>query len=476
MTYPWKELSPKDPLTVRQTAFISDSDKTIVTFLYQPIIGPHAYSLYMLLLAEVAGGLYKSEDRLHADLLSTLGLGIPELYQARVRLEAIGLLNTYLKKEGDKHYLYEPCPPLTSKQFFEDDLMRLLLMEYVGENKLRLLQEKFTYPLVDQAHFQKITKSFLDVYDLSSQAYSNKAQALPQGQAYLQAKNGQSPKLSTATFDFQLLKQFLQKEFFNQDALTDEVQSAIVVYHHMYGLDEMAMANHLLRAANLETGHINLRELEKSVLDARDQPVHPAMPLQDKVMSTIEKQSQKADDRQKELTQAGYTPAEIALVLQSERMTPMAFINGIKKQKNGTVTSAEKKLVSVLLADHKLEPAVLNMLIYYSLVIQKHPTLVKNIVEAIANDWTQSNVTRPEQAIEKTKQFVGQKKAAAEKREENRSARYYGKNVVRKVEKLPDWAKDNQGPVTEELLPEDVQKKFNERLKKFRNSGKAGDS
>ncbi len=237
-------------------------------------------------------------------------------------------------------------------------------MEYVGENKLRLLQEKFTYPLVDQAHFQKITKSFLDIYDLSSQAYSNKAQALPQGQAYLQAKNGQSPKLSTATFDFQLLKQFLQKEFFNQDALTDEVQSAIVVYHHMYGLDEMAMANHLLRAANLETGHINLRELEKSVLDARDQPVHPAMPLQDKVMSTIEKQSQKADDRQKELTQAGYTPAEIALVLQSERMTPMAFINGIKKQKNGTVTSAEKKLVSVLLADHKLEPAVLNMLIY----------------------------------------------------------------------------------------------------------------
>ena len=116
------------------------------------------------------------------------------------------------------------------------------------------------------------------------------------------------------------------------------------------------------------------------------------------------------------------------------------------------------------------------MLIYYSLVIQKHPTLVKNIVEAIANDWTQSNVTKPEQAIEKTKQFVGQKKAAAEKREENRSARYYGKNVVRKVEKLPDWAKDNQGPVTEELLPEDVQKKFNERLKKFRNSGKAGDS
>lgn len=476
MSYPWKDLSPKDPLIIRQTNFITNIDKKIITFLYQPIIGPQAYSLYMTLLSEVEEGSYRSEQRLHSDLLTLVSVGIPELYQARARLEGIGLLNTYLKDESDKTYIYEPCPPLSSKQFFEDDLMRVLLLEHIGENKLHSLQKKFSFPILDKAAYKNITKSFLDVYNVSAASYQKNGLIDQKGLAYMDVNNGKKPHLDNQTFDFNLLQQLLQKEFFSKNALTKEVQESINVFHHLFGIDEMEMSQYLLRATDLETGEVNTKELEQIILQLSVNKPYSNQRIQDKVMSTIEQTETETENRINELTKAGFSTSEIKLISQSERMTPIAFISNIKKQKNGTVTAAEKNLLTVLLAEHKLEPAVLNMLVYYSLVIQKHPTLIKAIAETIANDWTQSNVTKPEQAIEKTKQFVGQKKAAAEKREENRSARYYGKNVVRKVEKLPDWAKDNQGPITEEMLPEDVQKRFNERLKKFRNSGKAGDS
>jgi replication initiation and membrane attachment protein len=97
-------------------------------------------------------------------------------------------------------------------------------------------------------------------------------------------------------------------------------------------------------------------------------------------------------------------------------------------------------------------------------------------VEAIANDWLQDGVDSPEKALAKAKQFAGEMKAKVEKRAASRTtAKNYGKTVARKKENLPDWAKDEQKAVVETPLTPEAQQKLNERIKKLKSSGKAGD-
>lgn len=480
MSYPWQSLSPKDPFVIQQSCFITDIDRNVATFLYQPIIGSHAYSLYMTLLSEVNEPLFKSKEILHAELFSILGMGIPDFYQARIRLEGIGLLKTYLKEGSSKQYIYEPSPPVSSRQFFEDDLLRLLLLERVGERKLAELRKRFSIQKMEKDGLQEITQSFLSVYHFSTTAYqqqefSSGKKIEKEGRLVNDAK-GKPPVLDSRSFDFSFLNQLLQKDFFASDALTEELKHTITVLHTLYGMDEMEISQYLLQAVNLETGKVDSTELEKAVTGSARKTGKSARKLQDTVEMVKDQTQEEVTARQRGLQQAGYTADEVKLILMSERMTPFAFIRDIKDQKNGTVTENEKKLLKVLLDEHHMAPAVLNMLIYYMVVVQNNPTMKKALAETIANHWNQANVQLPEQAIEVSKQFVGEKIAGAEKRQENRStAKYYGKNVVRKIEKLPDWAKGDQPATTEELLPDDVQQKLNERLKRFRDAGKAGD-
>lgn len=466
MNTPWKNLSPKDSFVTQQTCFVSDVDKKVVTFLYQPIIGPHAYSLYMTLVADFEMG---SPARLHSELLATLSIGIPELYQARVRLEGIGLLNTYVRESGNlKEYIYEPLMPVTSQQFFEEDLLRLLLREYVGESRLQRLQAQFSFKKTDRTQLQNITQSFMGVY-----AVAPTLAPLEQSEqaALLEAKKGKAPRLEATPFNFSYLKQLLNSEFFRSEALTAELRQQVTVLNHLYGIEEEEMARLLLRATNLETGAVDQKELETLAAESTLQPASKRV-IKDRVEQALERSEEQIANRQAALAKAGYTPQEVQLVLMSEKMAPYQFIADIKAQKNGQVTANEKHLLNILLSQYQLSTAVLNMLIYYMLVIQNDPTMNKGKAETIANDWVQSGITLPEEAINKTKQFVGQKRAAAEKR----NVRQYGRNVVRKVEKLPEWAANN-APQTksERLLSEEEQKRFNERLKKFRSGRKAGD-
>ena len=480
MSYPWQSLSPKDSFFIQQQCFITDIDKKIVTFLYQPIIGSHAYSLYMTLLSEIDEHTYHSREHLHSEIFSLLSMGIPEFYQARIRLEGIGLLKTFVKEDLDKKYIYEPCCPVSSKHFFEDDLLRLLLLDRVGERKLAELQKRFSIQKKNREKVEEITKSFLNVYDFSETSYQQQekfSQSSSQdNQKLVGSQEGKAPSLKETSFNFPFLEQLLEKEYFSKDALTKDLKNTIHVLHTLYGIDEIGISPFVLRATNLETGKVDTKELESEVASSYGKTRVTNRKIQDKVEKQMEQTKVESSDRKSQLERAGYSQQEIHLIQVSERMTPIQFITDIKDQKKGSVTSNERKLLNVLLAENDITPAVLNILIYYMLVVQNAPTMIKGKAEAIVNDWTQAYVKLPEQAIEKTKQFVGEKIASAERRQENRStAKYYGKNVVRKIEKLPEWAKDNQAEVTEELLPDDVQEKMNQRLKKFREAGKAGD-
>ncbi|HCF30822.1 MAG TPA: Replication initiation and membrane attachment protein, partial [Bacillus sp. (in: Bacteria)] len=65
----------------------------------------------------------------HHSLMVTMQMQLPEVYEERVKLEAIGLLKVYIKKEKDiRMFIYELQPPLSPKQFFDDIVLSLSLI------------------------------------------------------------------------------------------------------------------------------------------------------------------------------------------------------------------------------------------------------------------------------------------------------------------------------------------------------------
>ena len=101
MAYPWQGLDPKDYITIEASQAISDQDVTLVTMVYKPIIKADAFSLYLTLKSYIDKASLDQADLLQSRLLSELGLGLADFYQARVRLEAMGLLSVYKNQMKD---------------------------------------------------------------------------------------------------------------------------------------------------------------------------------------------------------------------------------------------------------------------------------------------------------------------------------------------------------------------------------------
>lgn len=482
MGYPWKNLSPKDGFLVKQNALLSDIDQKILTFLYQPLIGTAAYSLYMTLWTEIEEENYWSEGILHSELLMLLNIGIPELYQARIKLEAIGLLKTYLQTDTTKLTIYELQAPQTSDVFFKDDLLSLLLLERVGERKFKKLRNRFVIENIDKKKFQEITKSFLDVFQFDAELLKREKELLKEPVSYIGKTSSSKPKVDPKTFDLKFFYSGLNQQYINRSSITKELEETILVLHTLYGLDELTMQQFVLNASDIETGTIDEKRLKKIVYDDYHNKNQQNISLKDVVEKDIQVDLNQQKNRENELTQKGLTKEDIAVIEVSEQISPLDFMNSIKDQKGGFVTKPEEWTLEEIVKKANLPTAVINILIHYILVVRNNPTLDQKLAYKIANDWGQEKVVAPEDAIQKVKKMYFEN---AEKRQqqENRNKTYtqnrnkgtYGNQATIRKETLPDWAKDENSQTQETPMSEEEKQSFMERLKRIQNFGKEGE-
>lgn len=440
----WHQLSPKTGLVIRVADRLTDLSWQTLIQLYQPIIGP--------LAAGVFSGLFwlPKRDRLHrhAILLATLGVDLAHFYTARTRLEATGLLTTTVKTADDlTTFTYTLHAPLIPKAFFNDDLLSVQLLGAVGEDYYQELVEANVMANTPAADEKNITQNFLQVFHVAGAELKDLPPAITRSRQQLGA-DPVAPALNAAadaTFDWQLLGQILEHTYVDTRAL-GPFRQLFLTEHATYGLDEPTMARYIGEATDLASNQFDAEQFKRLIARAFGQThrgvAHAAAP--DKV--TTDKTA---------------NSAEQALIKAASATPPVNFLQAIKQKNGGYVTDGEQRIVRDLVSRQLFETGVLNLMIYHVLVDEDRPTLNKNLLDTIANDWSKAGVQTPAQAITKIRE---RQKAAQQPR--RRNTKRTGVKTVK--ETLPDWAA-GQKPTAQSVQLSTKQKKaMADRIARFK--------
>ena len=122
---------PADTYTVINKTILSEQDRKILLMLYQPIIGSGPINLFMTLWMNLDKSEFMSNEMSHHFLITSLKMSIEEITIQREKLEAVGLLKTFVKENNDvNNYIYELFSPLSAADFFSHPILNIVLYNY----------------------------------------------------------------------------------------------------------------------------------------------------------------------------------------------------------------------------------------------------------------------------------------------------------------------------------------------------------
>ncbi|MCD5003478.1 DnaD domain protein [Enterococcus saccharolyticus] len=444
----WNEVQPNHIYQVFKSLPLTEEGNDGLLHLYQPIIGSHAMALYYALLGDEED--QHENEFAHIDVLNALNLGLPDFLTARKHLEGVGLLSVFMKEDPEfgKIFLYQLEEPLHPQAFLKDEVYSYLLWNVVGERKFNQIVERFKPKKVDTSAYREITSSFSDVYGaLNEESFVRKSSKLEQISKDYEV-HGKTLQLEDQ-LDWKFLIDVAKKKFIAESNFTPEFRKQLLLYHNLYGLDELTLVNMMAEVVSLSDGQVDSKALAKY------------MNQQNKTRPQKQTVAQLSPDDQTRrfntLKQTGFSEMDLELVQMSEETAPVDFLQAIKREKHSFVTDSESWLLKSLVEKSPLPNSVINVLMHYVLVIQKNSTLQANFVNKIATDWSEIGIKSPEAAIQHVRQLV---KESKEKVKRPRTP--YKQQPVRK-ETLPDWV-DNP---TEEVEDPAQQAAINQRLQEY---------
>ncbi|EUJ44921.1 chromosome replication initiation / membrane attachment protein DnaB [Listeria rocourtiae FSL F6-920] len=261
----WMELQPVDSYEVKANGVLSEKDRKIMTFLYQPLMGAECLALYDTLVTEVEENRLWSENHSHTQLLNLLGISLSSLFQARLKLEGLGLLRSFVRTTGEsRHYIYEMAAPLSPEQFFSDGLLNIYLYSKIGNAQYQRLRRFFSDESMPENGFDEVTRSFQDVFETFSGSelpISTIENGEPMGRA-----TSRGVILDDKGFDFAVMLQSLSPTMLSRNAVTEEVRACILKLHAIYAVEELDMVHYLYRSVQAD-GSLDLDYLRKIVRD-----------------------------------------------------------------------------------------------------------------------------------------------------------------------------------------------------------------
>lgn len=371
-----RTILPADTYVVINKTVIDDSDRKLISMLYQPIIGYSAVSLYFTLLDDLDKSEVMSGDLSHHHLMSLMQLKLDDIVMAREKLEACGLLKTYYKEGSVNQYVYLIYSPMSAHEFFNHPILNVVLYNNLGKQEYDRIVNYFKLPRINLKDYEDITSSFDEVFTSCRGNFFCVDEEIK--------KKEKNPLKISSNIDFDMLISSIPNSMVNDKCFSKENRELIDTLSFTYQLDTLAMQG-LVRDSLNEKGMIDKNLLRKSCREYyqfehqgelptviyRKQPEYLKKPLGD--------QSKWAK-----------------MVYTFENLTPYQFLKA--KYKGAEPTDRDKRLIENLLLDQKLNPGVVNVLIAYVLKIN-HEQLKKSYVETIAGQWKRLNIETVEDAM-----------------------------------------------------------------------------
>lgn len=423
---------PADTFIVVNRTILSENDRKIISMLYQPIIGSIATSLYYTLWADLDKAEILSSEYTHHHLMSSLRIKMEHIVIARKKLEAVGLVKTYVKKSDVNSFVYELFSPISASEFFNHPILNIVLYNNIGKKEYENLLKYFKVPRINLSSYEDITSSFDSVFDSApGTVYDNLNEDL--------RVNKTGDIKIDKTFDFDLLISSVPSGVITNKTFSKEVKELINNLSFVYNLDEMEMKSSILSSIK-ENGLIDKVTLRKNVKNYYKFSNENKLP---KLVYKSQPEYLKSP--------VGSESKRAKMIYVFENTSPYNFLRG---RSNGAKPSTrDLGILESLLNDFKLNPGVVNVLIDYVLKIN-NKKLTKNFLEAIASQWKRLNIETVEEAM----------KAAEKEYKKMKKLNEMPKGQSMGKENLPEWFDQN---INKEKISVEDEKSLKDMLREF---------
>ncbi len=253
-----KELTKLDKLNIYASCNLSNDDYYSLSLLYQPLIGSTSLGVYFTLNSLLERNNLKSESYFHHNLFDILNMDEKSFLDARLKLEAIGLMETFFK---DDEYVYLLKQPLTPNQFLKDSTFGLYLCGTIGKVMYDILKNHFKIESIDRKSLENITINFNEVF--SSEVPD--LETIDKDTMMLGRKPNKSVKIENHEFDFE---EFLCNidDSYLENGVTPAFKKVIIDTSFVYGFDEGDMES--LYKRSLGSDHyFDVKALRKAALE-----------------------------------------------------------------------------------------------------------------------------------------------------------------------------------------------------------------
>ncbi|MGO2722401.1 MAG: DnaD domain protein [Lactobacillus sp.] len=381
--------NPKMPYFVANQMTIFPNHLKVLIKLYQPIIGNTALALFQTLVQNFDSYEMLADAQPLYLLQEQLDCSLQTFFQALHRLEAVGLVKTFLQHNvhGDVLVFSVQQVPSASA-FFATSLLASLLKEKLGTVTFQRLSHQFSQEARTHrkkvTNLQEVSANFFEVFRLPSDEAINPSTEVVTAAHDNQVGPTQIAKISQSkTYDWAFLTELFQR----YQITADEVQTKkadLASLMSSYGLSEQELVDEIL--PTLHGNHkLDLVQIKRALAVN-----YRATTSQRAVKAQLAANAQQPAGNK--LQQQDQT-----LLTEVRQYAPIAYLYHLREQRGGRVTSFEKSLVLDLNSVWGFSDEVINLLLHTALA--NNSTLNRKFVEAIANSWIQNGVATGQQAL-----------------------------------------------------------------------------
>lgn len=366
---------PADTFIVVNKTILNENDRKNLIMLYQPIIGYKAISLYFTLWTYLDKREILSNETTHHQLITSMQLKLSDIIESREKLEAIGLLKTYVRKSNINNFVYELYSPVGPFEFLNNPVLTISLYNNVGKLEYERIVEYYKVPKISLRDYEEITCSFNDIFKSTNMSNIDKIENI---------NKYSSNKLNIdSKIDIDNVISLIPDEIFNTRSMTKETKELIKKISFIYNYDDAKMSE-LIRESLVD------KKIDRNLLRQNSRKYYQ-FENSGKLPSIIYRTQ--PDYLRKPV---GDVSKKAKMIYQFETTTPYDFL--ASKYKDSKPSKTDIKILEYLLLDMNLNSGVVNVLIDYVLKINDNK-LNKNFIDAIASQWAKSKIETVEEAM-----------------------------------------------------------------------------